>query len=75
MPLAPDLTVRETAFPAEVSEGTIGKALQAGVPRTLPAPARFRGGATRFLPRRAVAYFHALKIARKASTNRPGAPG
>ncbi len=66
MPLAPDLTVRETAFLAGVPEGTIEKALQAGVPRALPAPARSRGGAIRFLPLRAVAYFHALKAAELA---------
>ena len=63
MSLTPDLTLRETAFLAGVPEGTIEKALQAGVLRTVPAPARFRGGATRFLPIRAVAFFHALDAA------------
>ncbi len=60
MPQTPDLTLRETAFLAGVSEGTIEKALQTGVLKTVAAPARFRGGAARFLPIRAVAFFHAL---------------
>ena len=63
MSQTPDLTLRETAFLAGVSEGTIEKALQAGVLETVAAPARFRGGAARFLPIRAVAFFHALKAA------------
>lgn len=63
MPLSPDLTVRETAFLAGVSEKTVEKALEAGVLKTVPAPARFRGGAARFLPIRAVAFFHALDAA------------
>ena len=63
MPQTPDLTLRETAFLAGVSEGTIEKALQTGVLKTVAAPARFRGGAARFLPIRAVAFFHALKAA------------
>ena len=56
MAQTPDLTLRETAFLAGVSEGTIEKALQAGVLKTVAAPARF-------LPIRAVAFFHALKAA------------
>ena len=63
MPLSPDLTVRETALLAEVSEKTVEKALEAGVLRAVAAPARFRGGAARFLPIRAVAFFHALDAA------------
>ena len=63
MPPIPDLTLRETAFLAEVSEGTVEKALHTGVLETVAAPARFRGGAARFLPIRAVAFFHALKAA------------
>lgn len=63
MPPTPDLTVRETALLAGVSEKTVEKALEAGVLKTVAAPARFRGGATRFLPIRAVAYFHALAAA------------
>lgn len=63
MSLTPDLTLRETAFLAEVPEGAIEKALQAGVLKTVAAPARFRGGAGRFLPIRAVAFFHALDAA------------
>ena len=63
MPLSPDLTVRETALLAGVSEKTVEKALEAGVLRTVSAPARFRGGAARFLPIRAVAFFHALDAA------------
>ena len=63
MPQTPDLTLRETAFLAGVSEGTIEKALQAGVLKTVAAPARFRGASARFLPIRAVAFFHAFKAA------------
>ena len=63
MSQTPDLTLRETAFLAGVPEGTIEKALQAGVLRAVSAPARFRGGAARFLPIRAVAFFHALDAA------------
>ena len=63
MPLSPDLTVRETALLAGVSAKTVEKALEAGVLKAVPAPARFRGGAARFLPIRAVAYFHALDAA------------
>ena len=63
MPLTPDLTLRETALLAGVSGGTIEKALQAGVLCTRTAPARLRGGAARFLPIRAVAFFNALEAA------------
>ena len=63
MTLTPDLTVRETALLAGVSEKTVEKALEAGVLKTVAAPARFRGGAARFLPIRAVAFFHALDAA------------
>ena len=44
MPQTPDLTLRETAFLAGVSEGTIERALQAGVLKTVAAPVRVRGG-------------------------------
>ena len=50
MALSPDLTVRETALLAGVSEKTVEKALEAGLLRAESAPARFRGGAARFLP-------------------------
>ncbi|MDE0172629.1 MAG: DUF433 domain-containing protein [Defluviicoccus sp.] len=63
MALSPDLTVRETALLAGVSAKTVEKALEAGVLKAVPAPARFRGGAARFLPIRAVAFFHALDAA------------
>ena len=63
MPPDPDLTVRETAFLAGVTEKTVEKALEAGVLKSAAGPARFRGGAGRFLPIRAVAFFHALKAA------------
>ena len=63
MSVTPDLTVRETALLAKVPEKTVEKALEAGVLRAVSAPARFRGGATRFLPLRAVAFFHALDAA------------
>ena len=63
MALSPDLTVRETALLAGVSAKTVEKALEAGVLRAVAAPARFRGGAARFLPLRAVAFFHALDAA------------
>ena len=63
MPPDPDLTVRETAFLAGVPEKTVEKALEAGVLEAAAGPARFRGGAARFLPIRAVAFFHALEAA------------
>ena len=44
MPQTPDLTLRETAFLAGVSEGTIERALEAGVLKIVAAPARVRGG-------------------------------
>ena len=64
MPITPDLTIRETAALSGVSRTVIEKAVEAHVLEPLAAPARFRGGATRFLPIRAVAYFHALQRAR-----------
>lgn len=63
MPITADLTIREAAALADVPRTTIEKALEAGVIRTVSGPARFRGGATRYLPVRAVAYFHSLKAA------------
>ena len=63
MPITADLTIREAAALAGVPRTTIEKALEAGIIRTVPGPARFRGGATRYLPIRAVAYFHSLKAA------------
>ena len=63
MPITPDLTVRETAALSRVPRTTVEKSLEAGVLRSVTAPARLRGGATRYLPLRAVAYFHALKAA------------
>ena len=63
MPITADLTIREAAALAGVPRSTIEKALEAGVLRSVAGPARFRGGATRYLPIRAVAYFHSLKAA------------
>ena len=63
MPITADLTVRETAALSRVPGTTVENALEAGVLRAVTAPARFRGGATRYLPIRAVAYFHSLKAA------------
>ena len=63
MPITADLTVRETAALSRVPRTTVEKALEAGVLRAVTAPARLRGGATRYLPIRAVAYFHSLKAA------------
>ena len=63
MPITADLTIREAAALAGVPLSAIEKALEAGVLRTVAGPARFRGGATRYLPIRAVAYFHSLKAA------------
>ena len=59
----PDLTIRETAALSGVASTVVEKAVQSGiiVPRT--APALFPGGSTRYLPARAVVYFHALKAA------------
>ena len=64
MPLTAELTVRETAALSGVSKTTVEKALQAGILRSATASPRFRGGATRYLPIRAVAYFRALDAAK-----------
>lgn len=63
MPITADLTIRETAALSGVARTTIEKALEARVLQSLAGPARLRGGAMRYLPIRAVAYFHALKAA------------
>lgn len=63
MPITADLTIRETAALSEVPITTIEKSLETGILRTLTAPARLRGGATRYLPIRAVPFFHSLKAA------------
>ena len=63
MSITPDLTIRETAALSGVSRTMVEKAVQSGIISTLPGPARLRGGATRYLPIRAVVYFHALKAA------------
>ena len=63
MSITPDLTIRETAALSRVSRTIVEKAIQSGILSTLPGPARLRGGATRYLPIRAVVYFHSLKVA------------
>ncbi len=63
MPITADLTIRETAALAGVPRTTIEKAVEASILRTVTAPARLRGGATRFLPVRAVPFFHSLEAA------------
>ena len=63
MSITADLTIRETAALSGVPKAMIEKAVEARVLRTVAAPARFRGGATRYLPVRAVVYFHSLKAA------------
>ena len=63
MPITADLTIRETAALSGVPKATIEKAVEARVLQAVSGPARFRGGATRYLPVRAVAYFRALKAA------------
>ena len=63
MSITPDLTIRETAVLSGVPRTMIEKAVQSGILSTLPGPARLRGGAMRYLPIRAVVYFHALKAA------------
>ena len=64
MSLTPDLTIRETAALAGVSRAAVEKAIETQVMKPLSGPARFRGGAVRYLPMRAVIYFRALKEAR-----------
>lgn len=66
MPITADLTIRETAALSDVPRTTIEKAVDTRVLRALSAPARFRGGATRYLPIRAVAYFRSLQAANLA---------
>ena len=63
MPDAARLTIRETATLAAVKPGTIEKTVEAKVLRTLAGKPRLKGGAKRYLPLRAVAYFHALHAA------------
>jgi len=63
MAVAPDLTIREAAELAGVTKVTVEKAVEAKVIRTLSRSARLRGGATRFVPLKAVAYFVALRRA------------
>ena len=63
MPLTGDLTIRGTATLSGVPKATIEKAIEARVLRTLRAPPRLRGGATRYLPIRAVAYIRSLSEA------------
>lgn len=60
---SPDLTLREAAELAGVTKTTVEKAVEAQVIRPLTRPARLRGGSTRYVPLRAVAYFAALKQA------------
>lgn len=63
MPITPDLTIRETATLSGVPRTMIEKAVEGRVLRPIAGPARFRGAPMRYLPLRAVAYFHALKAA------------
>ena len=63
MPITADLTIRETAALSGVPRAAVEKAVEAGILRTVAAPGRLRGGATRYLPIRAVVYFHSLKAA------------
>ncbi len=63
MPITADLTIRETAALAGVPRTTIEKAVEASILRTVTAPARLRGGATRYLPVRAVPFFRSLEAA------------
>ncbi len=63
MPVTADLTIRETAALSGVARTTIEKALEARVLQALSGPARLRGGSMRYLPVRAVVYFHTLKAA------------
>lgn len=64
MSITADLTIRETATLSGVPRTMIEKAVEARILRPLTGPARFRGAPMRYLPLRAVAYFHALKAAR-----------
>ena len=59
----PDLTIRETAALSGVASTVVEKAVQSGIILPRAAPALFPGGSTRYLPARAVVYFHALKAA------------
>ena len=63
MPMTADLTIRETAALSGVSLTTIEKSVESHVLQPVAGPPRVRGGSTRFLPVRAVVYFHALKAA------------
>ena len=63
MTTSPDLTLREAAELAGVTQTTVEKAVEAKVIRPLTRPARLRGGSTRYVPLQAVAFFAALKQA------------
>ena len=63
MTITADLTLREAAKLAGVTKTTVEKAVEAKVIRPLACPARLRGGSTRYVPLRAVAFFAALKHA------------
>ena len=64
MTSSPDLTVRETAELAGVPKTTVEKAIETNVIRAVTRRARKSGGATRYVPLQAVAYFAALKQAK-----------
>ena len=63
MAFTADLTIRETVALSGVPRTTVEKALETGVLPTVNGLPRLRGGATRYLPLRAVVYFRALKAA------------
>ena len=63
MSVSPDLTLREAAELAGVTQATVEKAVEAKVIRPLTRSARLRGGSTRYVPLQAVAFFAALKRA------------
>ncbi len=63
MPITADLTIRETAALSGVSLAMIEKAVETRILRPVGGPPRLRGGSMRYLPVRAVVYFHALKAA------------
>ena len=60
---AADFTLRETATLSGAPLSTIEKAVESKVVLTVRAPAKFRGAARRYVPLKAVGFFHALVAA------------
>ena len=63
MSTAADFTLRETATLSGAPLSTIEKAVESRIVLPVRAPAKFRGAARRYVPLKAVGFFHALVAA------------